>query len=72
MIIEILCQQSLYLDGSIKLHLHSLLFGRAPMANILKSESFNDTSAPVVVSFSSRGPNPIAPDILKVILIRPS
>ncbi|XP_021850451.1 subtilisin-like protease SBT4.4 isoform X1 [Spinacia oleracea] len=38
---------------------------KAPMANILKSESFNDTSAPVVVSFSSRGPNPIAPDILK-------
>uniref|UniRef100_A0A803KRR7 Uncharacterized protein n=1 Tax=Chenopodium quinoa TaxID=63459 RepID=A0A803KRR7_CHEQI len=36
-----------------------------PKANILKSESFNDTSAPVVVSFSSRGPNKIASDILK-------
>ncbi|XP_042477650.1 subtilisin-like protease SBT4.13 [Macadamia integrifolia] len=36
-----------------------------PTANILKSEAENDSSAPTVVSFSSRGPNPITPDILK-------
>ncbi|KMT05160.1 hypothetical protein BVRB_7g173080 [Beta vulgaris subsp. vulgaris] len=38
---------------------------KVPKANILKSESSNDTSAPVVASFSSRGPNLIASDILK-------
>ncbi|KAL2898868.1 Subtilisin-like protease SBT4.13, partial [Bienertia sinuspersici] len=38
---------------------------KAPKATILKSESINDTAAPVVVSFSSRGPNTIASDILK-------
>ncbi|KAJ4964338.1 hypothetical protein NE237_024277 [Protea cynaroides] len=36
-----------------------------PQANILKSEAVNDLSAPTVVSFSSRGPNPITQDILK-------
>ncbi|XP_021715342.1 subtilisin-like protease SBT4.3 [Chenopodium quinoa] len=36
-----------------------------PKANILKSFSFNDTSAPYVIYFSSRGPNIIASDILK-------
>ncbi|KAK8500940.1 hypothetical protein V6N12_003557 [Hibiscus sabdariffa] len=34
---------------------------------IFKSDEGNDTLAPYVVSFSSRGPNPITPDILKVI-----
>ncbi|XP_043708285.1 subtilisin-like protease SBT4.4 isoform X1 [Telopea speciosissima] len=36
-----------------------------PTANILKSEAINDSSAPTIVSFSSRGPNSITPDILK-------
>ncbi|KAA8529463.1 hypothetical protein F0562_033738 [Nyssa sinensis] len=36
-----------------------------PQANILKSETRRDFAAPVVASFSSRGPNPIIPDILK-------
>ncbi|KAL6341120.1 hypothetical protein AAG906_032235 [Vitis piasezkii] len=36
-----------------------------PQANILKSESTKDSSAPVVASFSSRGPNTIIPEILK-------
>ncbi|KAJ7980798.1 Subtilisin-like protease [Quillaja saponaria] len=36
-----------------------------PQAVILKSEIIKDADAPVVVSFSSRGPNAIAPDILK-------
>ncbi|KAG9457098.1 hypothetical protein H6P81_001606 [Aristolochia fimbriata] len=36
-----------------------------PQANILKSESAPDEKAPTVVSFSSRGPNSITPQILK-------
>ncbi|KAF6161081.1 hypothetical protein GIB67_007722 [Kingdonia uniflora] len=40
-------------------------------ANILKSNEVNDTLAPFVVSFSSRGPNPITSDILKPDLTAP-
>ncbi|XP_042428724.1 subtilisin-like protease SBT4.3 [Zingiber officinale] len=36
-----------------------------PVANILKSEEVFDSKAPLVASFSSRGPNTITPDILK-------
>ncbi|KAK9727176.1 hypothetical protein RND81_05G263600 [Saponaria officinalis] len=36
-----------------------------PEGKILKSEAANDTSAPIVAVFSSRGPNTIASDILK-------
>ncbi|OVA17758.1 Peptidase S8/S53 domain [Macleaya cordata] len=36
-----------------------------PVATILKTESIKDSEAPVVVSFSSRGPNRIVPDIIK-------
>ncbi|KAJ9706670.1 hypothetical protein PVL29_001915 [Vitis rotundifolia] len=36
-----------------------------PLATILFSETWKDVMAPNVVSFSSRGPNPISPDILK-------
>ena len=43
-----------------------ILFYRNPQAGILKSEAIKDTDAPTVVSFSSRGPNHIAPDIMKV------
>ncbi|KAL5058528.1 hypothetical protein RYX36_030132 [Vicia faba] len=38
---------------------------RYPEAEILKSETFHDTTAPSVVSFSSRGPNSVVPDIMK-------
>ncbi|XVE69290.1 hypothetical protein DITRI_Ditri09bG0139900 [Diplodiscus trichospermus] len=38
---------------------------RSPTATIFKSNEANDTLAPYIVSFSSRGPNPITPDILK-------
>ncbi|RZC68502.1 hypothetical protein C5167_031779 [Papaver somniferum] len=38
---------------------------RKPVATILPTESVKDSHAPVVVSFSSRGPNSISPDILK-------
>lgn len=38
-------------------------------ATIYKSNEANDTSAPYVVSFSSRGPNAFTPDVLKVIHI---
>ncbi|KAL5709396.1 hypothetical protein ACHQM5_020092 [Ranunculus cassubicifolius] len=36
-----------------------------PTANIFKSVEAKDPLAPLTVSFSSRGPNPITPDILK-------
>ncbi|RWR75994.1 subtilisin-like protein protease SBT4.3 isoform X1 [Cinnamomum micranthum f. kanehirae] len=36
-----------------------------PQAKILKSVALRDRTAPVVVSFSSRGPNPISSNILK-------
>ncbi|XP_074290267.1 subtilisin-like protease SBT4.4 [Silene latifolia] len=38
---------------------------KSPEGNILKSETINDTYAPFVAKFSSRGPNSIASDILK-------
>ncbi|KAJ4831980.1 hypothetical protein Tsubulata_026868, partial [Turnera subulata] len=38
---------------------------RSPTATIYKSTQANDTLAPYVASFSSRGPNSITPDILK-------
>ncbi|KAL9415879.1 hypothetical protein AB3S75_039140 [Citrus x aurantiifolia] len=38
---------------------------KEPQAEILKTEAIKDSDAPVVASFSSRGPNEIAPDILK-------
>ncbi|KAI3468815.1 hypothetical protein Pfo_025478 [Paulownia fortunei] len=38
-----------------------------PVATILVGETWKDAMAPKVVSFSSRGPSPITPDILKVI-----
>ncbi|KAL3499426.1 hypothetical protein ACH5RR_038519 [Cinchona calisaya] len=36
-----------------------------PLATILVANTLKDISAPIVASFSSRGPNPISPDILK-------
>uniref|UniRef100_A0A803PGC1 Cucumisin n=1 Tax=Cannabis sativa TaxID=3483 RepID=A0A803PGC1_CANSA len=36
-----------------------------PQATILTSEFTKDSAAPSVASFSSRGPNPITPDIMK-------
>ena len=36
-----------------------------PVAEILKSEIFHDTNAPKVIYFSSRGPNPMVPEIMK-------
>ncbi|KAJ0966246.1 hypothetical protein J5N97_027384 [Dioscorea zingiberensis] len=38
---------------------------RNPVVNIHKSEEIFDENAPVVASFSSRGPNTITPEILK-------
>ncbi|KAF7833337.1 subtilisin-like protease SBT4.3 [Senna tora] len=36
-----------------------------PKAEILKSEAIKDITAPIVINFSSRGPNSIVPEILK-------
>ncbi|KAJ8471269.1 hypothetical protein OPV22_025612 [Ensete ventricosum] len=38
---------------------------RRPLSRILKSRAVFNRGAPVVASFSSRGPNPITPNILK-------
>ncbi|XP_058106321.1 cucumisin-like [Magnolia sinica] len=42
-----------------------------PIGTILAGETWKDVSAPRVISFSSRGPNPITPDILKPDLTAP-
>ncbi|KAG6688760.1 hypothetical protein I3842_11G140700 [Carya illinoinensis] len=42
-----------------------------PIATILVGKTWKDVMAPYVVSFSSRGPNPITPDILKLDLTAP-
>ncbi|GMI76302.1 hypothetical protein like AT5G59190 [Hibiscus trionum] len=42
-----------------------------PVATILLGEIWTDYMAPYVVSFSSRGPNPVSPDILKPDLTAP-
>lgn len=42
---------------------------RSPTATIFRSDQVTDTFAPYVVSFSSRGPNPITKDIIKVAYI---
>ncbi|WCJ19703.1 Subtilisin-like protease SBT4.3 [Euphorbia peplus] len=42
-----------------------------PTATILKSTEYKDELAPYVVSFSSRGPNPLTPDIIKPDLTAP-
>lgn len=42
-----------------------------PTATIFKSNETNDLLAPYIVSFSSRGPNPVTPDILKPDLSAP-
>ncbi|OMO91383.1 hypothetical protein COLO4_18413 [Corchorus olitorius] len=38
---------------------------KKPIAEIQKSETIKDSSAPIVAAFSSKGPNFIVPDILK-------
>ncbi|KAL5063064.1 hypothetical protein RYX36_024801 [Vicia faba] len=40
-------------------------YTKFPVAEILKSEIFHDTTAPRIASFSSRGPNSIVLDIMK-------
>ncbi|KAG9450412.1 hypothetical protein H6P81_010377 [Aristolochia fimbriata] len=42
-----------------------------PIGTIIAGEAYRDVSAPRVVSFSSRGPNPINPDVLKPDLTAP-
>ncbi|WCJ20438.1 Subtilisin-like protease SBT4.4 [Euphorbia peplus] len=42
-----------------------------PVAQILKSEAVKDSTAPLVASFSSRGPNIIVPDLLKPDVVAP-
>nr|KYP32508.1 Cucumisin [Cajanus cajan] len=44
---------------------------RTPTATIFKSDEIKDTVAPVVASFSSRGPSLVTPEILKPDLVAP-
>ncbi|XVF20155.1 hypothetical protein REPUB_Repub11eG0173900 [Reevesia pubescens] len=53
---------------SVKSYMNST---KRPEAEILRSETIKDSAAPIVASFSSRGPNFIAPDILKPDLSAP-
>ncbi|XP_042487747.1 subtilisin-like protease SBT4.3 [Macadamia integrifolia] len=50
---------------------HYLNTTRIPVARIYKSQDIHDPKAPQVVSFSSRGPNPLSPNILKPDLSAP-
>ncbi|KAJ9679181.1 hypothetical protein PVL29_021188 [Vitis rotundifolia] len=50
-------------NGNVKIDNNNLF--RHPIATILPGETQKDVMAPTVVSFSSRGPNPITLDILK-------
>ncbi|PPD69038.1 hypothetical protein GOBAR_DD34083 [Gossypium barbadense] len=43
----------------------------APTATIFRSSEVNDSLAPYIISFSSRGPNPITPEIIKPDLSAP-
>ncbi|WCJ20437.1 Subtilisin-like protease SBT4.4 [Euphorbia peplus] len=42
-----------------------------PVGKILKSEEIKDSTAPLVASFSSRGPNKVAHDLLKPDIVAP-
>ncbi|KAL9332566.1 hypothetical protein ACSQ67_002176 [Phaseolus vulgaris] len=44
---------------------------RIPTATIFKTDATKDTVAPIVASFSSRGPNIITPEVLKPDLVAP-
>ncbi|BAT85982.1 hypothetical protein VIGAN_04359000 [Vigna angularis var. angularis] len=44
---------------------------RTPTATIFKTDVTDDTIAPVVASFSSRGPNIVTPEVLKPDLVAP-
>ncbi|CAK8538216.1 unnamed protein product [Lathyrus sativus] len=54
--------------SSIHKYIHSV---RTPMATTFKSHELENALAPVVATFSSRGPNLVTPDILKLDLIAP-
>ena len=46
-----------------------LKYYRNPIGSITKSSEATNKLAPIVASFSSRGPNPVNPNILKVKLV---
>ncbi|XP_065877824.1 subtilisin-like protease SBT4.4 [Euphorbia lathyris] len=54
--------------GSLQSYMKS---SKHPVAKILKSEEIKDSTAPLVASFSSRGPNRIAQDLLKPDIVAP-
>ncbi|KAH7537181.1 hypothetical protein FEM48_Zijuj03G0064900 [Ziziphus jujuba var. spinosa] len=43
-----------------------LVTGSKPIATTYRSEEVTDTQSPYIPSFSSRGPNPITPNLLKI------
>jgi subtilisin family serine protease len=57
---------SIYLGSNEFVHVQSYTNSTIyPVAEILKSEIFHDNNAPRIVDFSSRGPNPVIPEIMK-------
>jgi len=57
---------SIYLVSNEFVHVQSYTNStKYPVAEILKSEIFHDNNAPRIVDFSSRGPNPFIPEIMK-------
>ncbi|KAK9742413.1 hypothetical protein RND81_03G171000 [Saponaria officinalis] len=63
---EVTAFSQLCVPEQIGSKIHSYInISSEPMARILKSSHVIDMSAPKVADFSSRGPNPISPQILK-------
>ncbi|XP_065879442.1 subtilisin-like protease SBT4.3 [Euphorbia lathyris] len=54
--------------GALKSYMKS---SRRPVEKLLKSETIKDSTAPLVASFSSRGPNMIVRDLLKPDIVAP-
>ncbi|PON53865.1 Subtilase [Trema orientale] len=63
-------ESSLRLEDSAKVYLY-INSTRKPSASISKTNEGSNKLAPYIVSFSSRGPNPITPNILKPDLAAP-
>lgn len=55
----------------IYIYIFFLPYDSHPMASVEKTKQVFDSLAPYVVSFSSRGPHPFTPSLLKVITFLP-
>ncbi|XP_019103094.2 cucumisin [Beta vulgaris subsp. vulgaris] len=61
----------IHVDDAARVLSYTRNLTSTPYETILKSVQVKDTSAPFVASFSSRGPSPVSPGILKPDLVAP-